>query len=316
MVYDFDPEAASKETTMRILKPDFDPRTYVTKSVMGASDGLIKEWGVIKSEVEDEVSSLMSNFDVSFVLYDLTENYTNHGSFPYSKKKTVIGTYPIDISANSYQHEKLYLQKAEQCESENAFSKVQLSDRISSGMSYLKDGESDGSSDTNCYNQMIKLESVKPAGTGKDGSFSSGYTFVSFDMFLSPMVSTLIKNIDKDGDDFMDFLTKTGGFIVAIYCIIYPLGKYISHKLYQSSLIQSLYILKDDPKIKEVPLQTLDTDRINTVEALMEGGSPEKDNSDAQSLQVLFNGIQDRFRRIKLEPKKVLLNPITRHFSL
>jgi hypothetical protein len=76
---------------------------------MGASDGLIKEWAVIKSEVEDEISALMSNFDVSLVLYDLTENFTDYGSFPYSKKKTVIGTYPIDLAENSYQKEKLFL---------------------------------------------------------------------------------------------------------------------------------------------------------------------------------------------------------------
>jgi hypothetical protein len=96
-------------------------------------------------------------------------------------------------------------------------------------MSYLKDGESCGSSERNCYNEMIRLESVRPAGTGKDGAFSSGYTLVSFEMLLSPMVSTLIKNMDQEGDDLMDFLTKVGGFIVAIYCIICPLGKYISH---------------------------------------------------------------------------------------
>jgi hypothetical protein len=114
----------------------------------------------------------------------------------------------------------------------------------------------------------------------------------------------------------MDFLTKTGGFIVAIYVLIYPIGKYISHKFYQSSLIQSLYILKEEPKMgKEIPLVTLDSNRVHTVEALMEGGSPEKEN-DAPSLQLLFNGIQERFKRIKLEPKKVLLNPISRHFSL
>jgi hypothetical protein len=41
-----------------------------------------------------------------------------------------------------------------------------------------------------------------------------------------------------------------------------------------------------------VPLQALNTDRINTVEALMEGGSPEKDDSDGQSLQFIFNNIQ------------------------
>ena len=69
---------------------------------MGASDGLIKEWGVIKSEVEKDVSDLMTNFDVSLVMYDLTENFTNSDSFPYSKKKTVIGTYSIDLSDNSY----------------------------------------------------------------------------------------------------------------------------------------------------------------------------------------------------------------------
>jgi hypothetical protein len=153
---------------------------------------------------------------------------------------------------------------------------MMLSERISSSMSYLQDGNSEFSSDESCYYQMIKLESLKTAGSGIDGSFSSGYTFVSFDMFLSPMVATLIKNMDQDGDDFTDFLTKTGGFIVAIYVLIYPIGKYISHKLYQSSLIQSLYILKDEPKMgKDIPLVTLDSNRVHTVEALMEGGSPE-----------------------------------------
>jgi len=134
-------------------------------------------------------------------------------------------------------------------------------------------------------------------------------------MFLSPTVSTLIKNTDRDGDDFMDFLTKVGGFIFAIYCIIYPLGKYISLQLYQMDLIQSLYIVKDEPKIKVTPLKTLETDRqhLGTVEELMEGGSPEQDD---QSLQHMFNNIQRHFKRISLSPSSVLLNPITRHFSL
>tara|TARA_B110000285_G_C15025331_1_gene563863 strand:- start:765 stop:1019 length:255 start_codon:yes stop_codon:yes gene_type:complete len=84
---------------------------------------------------------------------------------------------------------------------------------------------------------MIKLESVKADGTGQDGAYGFGYTIVEMEMYLSPMVSTMIRNIDKDGDDFMDFLTKVGGFFVAIYCIIYPFGKYISLQLYHSSLI-------------------------------------------------------------------------------
>ena len=79
----------------------------------------------------------MSEFEVQLVLYDLTENFTLSDSFPYSKKKTVIGTYPIDLKQNSYKKEKLLLQKAHQCDSENEFSKVQLSQRISAGMNYL-----------------------------------------------------------------------------------------------------------------------------------------------------------------------------------
>jgi hypothetical protein len=75
---------------------------------------------------------------------------------------------------------------------------------------------------------MIKLESIKQAGTEKDGAKSSVHTLVSFEMILAPTVSTLIKNIDQEGDDFMDFLTKLGGFIVAIYCFIFPFAKYIS----------------------------------------------------------------------------------------
>jgi hypothetical protein len=96
-------------------------------------------------------------------------------------------------------------------------------------MNYLQDNsEAMVTSDSNCYNEMIKLESVQPDGTGKDGSYSPGQTLFYVEMFLSTTVSTMITNIDKDGDDFMDFLTKVGGFIVAIYCIIYPFGKYIS----------------------------------------------------------------------------------------
>lgn len=230
---------------------------------MGASDELIKQWAILKSEVESEISTLMSNFDISLVLYDLTENFTNYDSFPYTKQKTVIGTYSLDMTGSTYPKEKLILQKAEQCELQNAFAKLQLSDRISSGMSYLQSNSKVKIQESNCFNEMIKLESARPAGTGKDGAFSTGYTFVSFEMALSPMVSTLIKNMDQEGDDFMDFLTKVGGFIVAIYCIIYPVGKYISQELYQSSLIQRLYILKDEPKIKEIPMRQLDTDRNN-----------------------------------------------------
>jgi hypothetical protein len=39
MVYNYTDNYSS--TNLRIVNPSFDPKTYVTKSVMGASDGLI-----------------------------------------------------------------------------------------------------------------------------------------------------------------------------------------------------------------------------------------------------------------------------------
>ena len=51
-------------------------------------------------------------------------------------------------------------------------------------------------------------------------------------MHLDPVKSTLILNNELAGDDFIDFLTKIGGFIVAIWCILMPIANYISAQLY------------------------------------------------------------------------------------
>ena len=43
----------------------------------------------------------------------------------------------------------------------------------------------------------------------------------------------------------MDILIEIGGFIAVLWFLFMPIGKYISRKLYDADLIQSLYLYKD-----------------------------------------------------------------------
>ena len=64
---------------------------------------------------------------------------------------------------------------------------------------------------------------------------------------LDPMISTLLVTKKASESVFMDALVAIGGFIAAMWFLLMPIGKYISRKLYDADLIQSLYLYKDAP---------------------------------------------------------------------
>jgi len=61
------------------------------------------------------------------------------------------------------------------------------------------------------------------------------------------MISTLLVTKKSSESVFMDILVEIGGFIAAMWFLLMPIGKWISRKLYDADLIQSLYLYKDLP---------------------------------------------------------------------
>jgi hypothetical protein len=67
---------------------------------------------------------------------------------------------------------------------------------------------------------------------------------MNMNIYLSPMVSTLILNKNKSGEDLFDSLTRIGGLFAFFFLIMRPIGQRINKKLYMGSLVKELYIFK------------------------------------------------------------------------
>jgi len=63
-------------------------------------------------------------------------------------------------------------------------------------------------------------------------------------IYLNPMVSTMLLNKNKSGEDFFDALTRIGGLFAFFFLVLRPFASRINKKLYMGSLVKELFIFK------------------------------------------------------------------------
>ena len=68
-------------------------------------------------EVTKEVNEIGNNFTLNVLVYDETEDfYDTELKYPYNKRRTVLGSYPVDMDASTFDTSTVYFKKSEVCE--------------------------------------------------------------------------------------------------------------------------------------------------------------------------------------------------------
>ena len=95
-----------------------------------------------------------------------------------------------------------------------------------------------------CNSRKLQYDHYEKGLSGTDSKTGSSHTILNMNIYLSPMVSTMVLNKNKSGEDLFDSLTRIGGLFAFFFLVLRPFANRLNNKLYMGSLVKDLFIFK------------------------------------------------------------------------